>query len=263
MALTKALCNKIDKIITKVDAKAINPAFSKEIMDRKRRRVPDRITEKKLLETFVRLIAFSGLTPSNKVKELLETHLFDKIFHGYDVKRVARLNPCDIVDQYWEDICCIRYQSKIFQVVMFARRIDRIGSLARLMIQADMPVRIRSMKDIEKFWEAFERLQADLKELKVSYLKETTTLLHFLLETGYDCVKPDLIVMRVAEKLHMIGSGKMDEKLKQTVRSIQEYAVLRQIRPSLVDLYFLIDEGQKDARMLVNSTYYGKKRIEG
>lgn len=178
---------KIDQIIESINAYTIEPDFSKEIFDRNNRKAPKELTDQKLLEIFTTLIAFSGQAPSDKVKLLIDAKIFNEIFEDFDVAKVSSLNPCDLVDKYWDKITPIRYQTKLFQIVLFARRIRKIGSLSLLLTQSEIPNSIKSKNDIEIFWKGFDILQSNLEQFKVSYLKETTTLLHYLLDTGYDC----------------------------------------------------------------------------
>jgi len=113
--------------------------------------------------------------------------------------------------------------------------------------------------DIYDFWNGFDQLLLTLKNNKIPFFQSTTSLLHFLLDIGYDCVKPDLVVMKVAKKLNIVDNETGDKNFRKTVRFIQEYSVDRQIRPSIVDFYFLIDEGQKGAKKFVVPEFY--KRI--
>lgn len=71
------------------------------------------------------------------------------------------------------------------------------------------------------------------------FFKKSTSLLHFLLHIGYDCIKPDLVIMKVANKLGMVSSSSEKEKI-QVVRVVQLYSVNRKIRPSMVDFYLLV-----------------------
>lgn len=247
---------KIDRIITDVNSYKIDPAFTDELESRNARLAPAKLTDEKLLEIFTTLIAFSGQAPSDKVREILDTDIFRTMFENFNVERVALQNPCDLVDAYWDRVSPIRYQTKLFQIVMFARRIRRIGSLSSLLTKSKIPDRLYSKTDIDLFWSGFDNLQLCLKKAKVSYLKETTTLLHYLLDTGFDCVKPDLVVMKVAKKIGIVESDKGDRNFRSAVRTLQEYCIDRQIRPSVIDLYFLIDEGQKEAKKLVHPDYY-------
>lgn len=91
---------------------------------------------------------------------------------------------------------------------------------------------------------------------KVPFFRSTTSLLHFLLDTGYDCVKPDLVVMKVAKKIGIVEDENGEKNLIQTVRAIQEYSLYKGIRPSIIDLYFLIDEGQLGAVKFVEKEFY-------
>ncbi len=94
---------------------------------------------------------------------------------------------------------------------------------------------------------------------KIPFFKCTTSLLHFLLSIGYDCIKPDIIVMMVAKKGNIVPSETGDGNRRKVVRDIQLYSVDRQIRPSVVDLYFLIYGGQTGVTHLVHPWFYGHK----
>jgi hypothetical protein len=249
----------IDRIIAAVNGYTVDSSFSFEVTQRNSRRAPSELTDQKLLEIFTTLIAFSGQAPSDKVRIIVDSKIFNEVFQAFDVIKVSSLNPCDLVEEYWDKIGAIRYQTKLFQIVMFARRIRKIGSLSGLLTQSGIPDIINSRDDIERFWNGFDKLQGSLKQFKVSYLKETTTLLHYLLDTGYDCVKPDLVVMKVAKKIGIVESEKGDKNFRQTVKTLQEYCLDRNIRPSIVDLYFLIDEKQKDASRFVHEDYYKRE----
>lgn len=253
---------KIDQIIDCINAYKIEPAFSKEVSDRKNRTAPNELTDQNLLEIFTTLIAFSGQAPSDRVRLIIDTRVFYEIFENFDVTKVASLNPCDLVDKYWDKVSPIRYQTKLFQIVMFARRIKKIGSLSSLLTQSGIPSSINSADDIESFWKGFDSLQNHLKQFKVSYLKETTTLLHYLLNSGYDCVKPDSVVMKAAKKIGIVENEKGEKNFRKTVKTLQEYCIDRKLRPSIVDLYFLIDEGQKEAKKFVQSDFYSKQILK-
>ena len=255
MTNNKILFPRIDKIVKTIDTYAVEPYFSREIYNRNKRKPPKRLTDQKLLEIFTTLIAFSGQAPSDKVESLISAKIFNKIFYDFDVAKVASLNPCDLVDKYWDKITPIRYQTKIFQIVMFARRIKNVGSLASLLTQSKIPISLKSKNDIEQFWNGFDTLQSRLKEFKISYLQGTTTLLHYLLDVGYDCAKPDSVVMGVAQKIGIVDSDKGDANFRKAIITMQDYCVDRKLRPSVLDLYFLIDGGQKAAQKYVPVDY--------
>ncbi|GAA4345352.1 hypothetical protein [Flaviaesturariibacter amylovorans] len=125
MTVRRICFKKIDKIIADINKYKIDPSFSEEVEKRDLRSVPIRLTDNKLLEIFSTLIAFSGQAKSDRVREVLDTGIFRKMFARFDVAQVALMNPCDLVDMYWDKVSPIRYQTKIFQIVMFARRIRK------------------------------------------------------------------------------------------------------------------------------------------
>ena len=101
-----------------------------------------------------------------------------------------------------------------------------------------------------------EELEKIFKQKKIPFFQSTTSLLHFLLDAGYDCIKPDLVVMKVASKIKIVDSEKGDKNFRATVRKIQQYSLDRNIRPTIVDFYFLIDEGQRGAKKFVTNDSY-------
>ncbi len=134
--------------------------------------------------------------------------------------------------------------------------IKKIGSFNKLLTETEIPKVIKTENDIDDFWIGFKKLKKIMKANKVPFFRSTTSLLHFLLETGYDCVKPDLVIMKVAKKIGIVGKESGDVNLIQTVRTIQEYSIGRNIRPSVIDLYFLIDEGQLGAKKFMKNEFY-------
>jgi len=168
------------------------------------------------------------------------------------------MTPCDLADKYWNKISGIRQQAKLFHIVSLARKIKKIGSFNELLKKTEIPATIRTESDIEQFWNGFKKLKKIMTENKVPFFRSTTSLLHFLLETGYDCVKPDLVVMKVAKKIGIVEKEKGEKNLIKTVRTIQEYSISRNYRPSIIDFYFLIDEGQLDAKKFVKLEFYNR-----
>jgi hypothetical protein len=62
--------------------------------------------------------------------------------------------------------------------------------------------------------------------------------------------------MKVSKKIGIVEEESGDKNLIETVRTIQEYSVNRKIRPSIVDYYFLIDEGQMGIKRFVEKEFY-------
>ena len=249
----------IDKIIERVDSFKVEPEFSYEIQLRKNNKVPENLTDNQIIEIFTKLIAYSQNANSKLVEGVLKSGILKEIFANYDIDEIIKLNPCDLADDYWDQIGGIRQQAKLFHIVSLARKIKRIGSFHKLLIDTEIPKEIRSSDDIEKFWIGFKNLKKITERNKIPFFRSTISLLHFLLETGYDCIKPDLAVMKVALKLKIIENVIGDENLIRTVRTVQEYSLIRGLRPSVVDLYFLIDGAQLGAKKFVDNQFYEEK----
>jgi 3-methyladenine DNA glycosylase Tag len=248
--------NDFDQIINKVDLFVLEPSFSQEKSRRLNKLPSDYIDDRGILRLCSYLIAFSQNSNSELVDKLIKSGNIDKVFQNFEIDEVIKMNPCDIVEQQWDLIKVMRQQGKIFHIIMLARKIKKIGNLSDIFNNNRIPKRIESKSDIEEFWKGFNELQNILKDNKIPFFQSTTSLLHFLLESGYDCVKPDLVVMKVGKKLGIVESVESDENLRTVVRTIQEYSLDRGLRPSVVDLYFLIDEGQKWAKNFVRNEFY-------
>jgi 3-methyladenine DNA glycosylase Tag len=249
----------IDSIIKTVDRFKIEPLFSEEKNRRQNKIVSDLLDDNEILKTFSYLIAFSQNSNSEIVEQVLKSSKFDNAFKEFRIDDVVKLNPCDIADEHWTSIKGIRQQAKLFHIVSLARKIKNIGSFADILNKTNIPKTIQTEKDIINFWSGFDQLLKTLKNNKIPFFQSTTSLLHFLLDIGYDCVKPDLVVMKVAKKLNIVDNETGDKNFRKTVRFIQEYSVDRKIRPSIIDFYFLIDEGQMGAKKFVTKDFYKKQ----
>lgn len=259
MIETDKIFSEIDKLIETVDLFKADPLFSDEKSRRQSKFVSIIPNNNEILKTLSYLIAFSQNSNSESVEQVLKSGKFDKAFNDFKIEEVIKLNPCDIADNHWNSIKGIRQQAKLFHIVSLARKIKNIGSFADILNQTNIPKSIKTHSDISDFWNGFDQLLTTLKDNKIPFFQSTTSLLHFLLDIGYDCVKPDLVVMKVAKKLNIVNNETGDKNFRKTVKFIQEYSVDRQIRPSIIDFYFLIDEGQMGAKKFVRPEFY--KRI--
>lgn len=254
---------EIDKIIEVIDEhRDKNGEFDKEFSLREKKIVSETLSEKDILETFTNLIAYSQNANSELVEKLIKSGIFKEVFADFDINEVAKMNPCDLADTYWSKISGMRQQAKLFHIVSLARKIKRIDFFSTILTNTEIPKQITSENDITKFWDGFGKLQKKLTTNKIPFFQSTTSLLHFLLETGYDCIKPDLVVMKVSKKLGIVETDKGDHNLIKTVKTIQQYSILRKIRPAVVDLYFLIEEGQRGARKYVTPDFYCDKAMQ-
>ena len=258
MTETEKIYTEIDKIIDTAEKFKVEPIFSEEKSRRQSKIVSIIPNDNEILKTLSYLIAFSQNSNSAIVEQILKSGNFDKAFENFRIDKVAKLNPCDIADNHWNSIKGIRQQAKIFHIVSLARKIKNIGSFSDILNKTEIPNIIKSQDDITDFWIGFDKLLSTLKNNKIPFFQSTTSLLHFLLDIGYDCVKPDLVVMKVAKKLNIIDKEIGDKNFRKTVRFLQEYSIDRQLRPSIVDFYFLIDEGQMGARKFVKPEFYNR-----
>lgn len=250
---------QIDQLIQNVDQFKCEPLFSDERNKRHSKIFSPFINDDKILKKLSHLIAYSQNANSEKVEQVLKSGNFDAAFLNFKIDEVVKLNPCDLADEHWSSIQGIRQQAKLFHIVSLARKIKNIGSFTEILNENQIPKTIDNESDIAQFWTGFDQLLKILKNNKIPFFQSTTSLLHLLLDLGYDCVKPDLVVMKVGKKLNIVDNILGDKNFRKTVRFIQEYAIDRKIRPSVVDFYFLIDEGQMGARKFVTEDFYKRK----
>ena len=258
MTSKEAIFIEIDNIIERVNEFKISPIFENEVRDRDNREVPKKLTDDQLLRVFSNLIAYSQNANSKLVKQLIFSNVLEEVFESFSVDKVSQIDGAELIGKYWfeKKISCIRFKSKIFKIIKFATQIKTFGSLSAILTDTQFPKRINAEDDIQKFWKGFKVLQTNLSDRDVPFLKSTTTLLHYLLDAGYDCIKPDLVVMKVANKLKIVDRETGDLNFRETVKLVQQYSLSRGIRPSIIDLYFLIEGGQKAAIEYVRPEFY-------
>jgi hypothetical protein len=253
------LFNEITRVIEKITLYGNQPKFGEELDSRRKREIPEALSDQKLLRIMVELIAYSQNANSKVVKKIVDSNVLDEVFADYDIDLIAQMNPCDLVDEHWSRISGIRQQSKLFQVVMLARKIKEIGSLYELIINSNIPHTINTNSDIDQFWIAFKLLRKAMDEKKVPFIRSTTTLLHLLLHLGYDCVKPDSAVMKAAAKFGIVEKETGEKNLALAVRKIQEYSLFNAMKPVELDFFFLIHGGQAWASGYVTDSYKESK----
>lgn len=248
--------SEIDRIIEKIDRFKFEPIFGEEKAKRQNNFVSDFQNDDEILKTLSYLIAYSQNSNSEIVEQLLKSKKFDLAFENFSVNKVVNLNPCDIADNHWSSIKGIRQQAKLFHIVSIARKIKKMEPFVHILNMVNIPKEISNQNDIESFWIGFDQLLDKMKTNKIPFFQSTTSLLHLLMDIGYDCVKPDLVVMKVAKKLEIVDNEKGDKNFINTVRLIQEYSIDRKIRPTIVDFYFLIYGAQKGAIKFVTPEFY-------
>lgn len=248
----------IDAVVENVDLKK-NPEFSKEIKIR-RARTPDTFrSDRDILEKMSELIAYSNGAKGNLVNSMITQGTLKEVFKDFDANKVAEMNPEIIEEKQWDSIKVMRQKFKIKSIVGCAKILIQIardkGSFKNLLDSYGIPLSIKNEGDMDDYWNGFLSLQNELVKLEIPHFKSTTTLLHLLLEMGFDCVKPDLIIMRVAHQIGIVNyttKKPRERDLVNTVKAIQFYCIERKVKPSEIDLYFLVFGGQTGAMHLVN-----------
>lgn len=249
------LFTNIDRLIANIDAHRQSPQFEVELARRSELEVPHLADNQTVLRHIAHIIAFAN-AGSKLVKAMIDRGDYDRVWQNYDLAMVSRMNPCDVAEQHWQQLSSIRSRTKIFQVVMAARALCRVD-VAKVLNDCAIPRQAKTLEQVSEFWEKFTKLQDLMSENDIPFVRSTTSLSHLLLHLGYDCIKPDVIVMRVAQRLKIIDDDpKKDKNLRKVARLMQEYAVSRGMRPGVVDMYFLIQEGQSEARDWVRPDFH-------
>lgn len=258
--------SKIEEIRKEVENAKLEPIFQEEVSSRTARSFDPNASNSCLLGRIITLIAYSQNAKSQRVRELEDSGLLDQIFFNFDVSKVATMDPEQVLSDHWNVIRVIRFKTKVRSMIKAARVILSMESSGVNLseILRRFPQRIRESSDIDDFWKALQYAKKRLSHYGMPYVSSLTTLLHFLLDIGFDCVKPDMILMRVAARNLEIFPLKeykeyKDQEKETFVRVVQEYCVESGMRPSVVDLYLLIEGGQTWARKFVDPSFYSRR----
>ncbi|WP_395008529.1 hypothetical protein [Undibacterium sp.] len=254
MPTEKELFTSIRRLMERIDTFRKEPNFTNELTHRRKLVVKTIATDEELLRHLAHIIAYAH-ADATRVKKMLQSGVYDSIWLDYDISRVAALNPCDVVENHWHQISPIMNGAKAFFIVKAARTIQRIGQFSEWLNSSGIPNKIQNEADLDTFWEAFSALRKKMQSHKIPYLGSVTSLSHLLLHLGYDCVKPDVIVMRVAKNLNFVDSTKNDTNLIKVARMMQKFSLENEVRPSEIDMYFLIQERQSEAKNWVTPNF--------
>lgn len=206
----------------------------------------------KLMERLVIAIAYSQGAPSDQVQRIIASGHLRESFHGFDIETIAEESQKRLLKRCWKaPLTCMRFKGKIGAIIQCARILRDIeaehGDFSNYLKSYRIPQRITTSSDIPLFWEAFDRLQTDLKARQIPFFSNTTSLLQLLLDLDYDSVKPDLIVMRVARQWGIVSRETGNPAFREAVRAFQQYGVDQQRRPLAVDWVVLTHGRQKGA----------------
>jgi hypothetical protein len=254
---------ELDRIIENINKKKLHDDFYSDLYKRREKLTSNIVvnTNHAFFEILIELIAYSQQAKAEKVAELINSGLLKETLCNYDYKVLALKNPVDIVDGYldkndenilWENIKAIRQKTKIFQIIRLARVLFKHENFAIEQLNlSEFPVNIKTQNDIDVFWSSFSDLLKKCKEHQIPFISSSvTTLLHFLMHIGYDCIKPDSSVIRVFKNLKLIENAGQKE-LKYIVKIVQSYCIVRDLNPAEVDLYLMIEGGQSFAEKYI------------
>jgi 3-methyladenine DNA glycosylase Tag len=250
----------------------LDPQFAQAVRERQNL-IPDfDWPDNEILGRLIALIAYSNNAHADSVTQMVKAGVFEETFHNYSVEKVAALSPENVIAANWSEMTAIRFKRKVDAMLTCAKYLlsirDRHGSFMRYLRSVGLPSPIKTEADIRAFWEGFGQIRAHLTELDVPYFKNFTSLCHLLMDRGFDCAKPDNAVMKAAVSLGIVPDAPQqkenpekrrahpEESLRKTVQTIQRYAVCRDTRAPVIDLYFLIHGGQTGVTGLIREDYY-------
>lgn len=229
---------------------------AKRTSKKRRDPIPD---DQEMMRRICVAIAFSQGAQSRLIDKLIDKPVFSEAFANFDVDRLARQKPEAIRRRHWKSLGHMRFKGKVDAMVNAARVMRDLavehGSFAEYLKGFQIPQRLKSVDDVDKFWEGFLLLRADLRSRKMPFFQNTTSLLQLLLDLDHDAVKPDLIIMRLARRIGMVEKETGEANLQEVVRQVQIFAVSRGVRASLVDLQMLAFGGQSSASLLLSEKF--------
>ncbi|WP_224067932.1 hypothetical protein [Vibrio penaeicida] len=253
--MEESTIKNIDQMIESIDKYKL-PIFDEHFTRRSKENEVNLVNPDGLLRHLATLVVYSQQARSKSVGQIIHSGALDKAFLKFRVTEVSKLNPCDVVEAHWPNIKGIRQQTKVFHIVMLARKISKISEL---LVSSSIPKSIMTDSDLEAFWVGFQNLKKEFENNSVPFFRGTTSLLHLLTSLGYDCIKPDSAVIKAARILEFLKTEKhpTDKELIGVVKTIQSYSILTQrIKPPVLDLYLLVLGKQTEASEFVSSSYY-------
>lgn len=278
----------IDAMVREVDKHKLPPDFDDKVNERNNW-VPDfTLSDSDVLRKLAYLIAYSQQAKASAVEALIMSGNLDVALLQFDLPQVAVLESQVVIQKHWPhkkvkgqpkpikkpiEIGAIRFPTKIASIINTARAMSRLinrhgkTSFMDYLRAKGIPLRITTEREFDEFWKKFDLVRADFIDVEMPFFGGFTSLCHFFMDFGYDCAKPDSAVMDAAVKLHIVPAPPKQKKhpdkdlpfpethLEKVVKTIQVYGMCWDVRPTVVDLYFLVHGGQSGVRKLVSSTY--------
>jgi len=204
-------------------------------------------------------IAYSQGARSVLVGDLINSVVFGNAFEEFDPARLRHRSATKILRDHWHEMSVMRFRTKVARIVRGACVLDTIetehGSFDCYLKSFAIPQCIRDSNDINDFWSRFDTLQENLKCRRMPFFQSTTSLLQLLLQLDYDCIKPDLIAMRLARRIGLVPRETGVRSLRDATRSVQKHAVQQGIRANAMDWYLLAFGGQSGAKRELTQQY--------
>lgn len=223
--------------------KYATPIFYEDLKNRNKAiNLPSDTAE--LFELITKIVFYSQNARSSLVDKLLFDKKVGKIFFNYDVKKCSILNPCDIVENNWTLLKPIRQKTKIFQLILIARILNKQNLLDYLK-SLELPTTISKEDDIEDFWKKLLILKKYFIQLSFPFFSSTTSILHLLLEFGYPAIKPDSSVQKALNVLSNKNLFKIGMQTDKEISKILYYLQLftlssdLKLKPNQLDLYLM------------------------
>ncbi|HUY31589.1 MAG TPA: hypothetical protein VMV69_02340 [Pirellulales bacterium] len=251
----------LDQIVERIHQHVSEPLFSRDLARRRDTAPTFALPDEHILKRMIILIAFSQQVQSRSIVKMIEDGVFERVFASFLPAEVAKLDPSGLRREYWNNLAALRFPRKLVSMVDCATVLLTIaaqhGSFMRFLEAQRFPVRIRSQEDLRQFWQAFDVTRSYFKRINLPFFKDFTTLCHLLQDLGFDCAKPDSIVMSTAHRVGIVVATQHTQNdRRKVVQTMQRYSAYRGIPTPVVDLYFLICGGQTDARKFVTPAYY-------
>ncbi|MEX2142505.1 MAG: hypothetical protein WD894_24845 [Pirellulales bacterium] len=261
----------IDKMAERIHQYAVEPEFAQEIRRREAEPSFD-LDDDAILKRMILLIAFSQQVRSAIISDIVHRGVFERVFLSFCPADVATIDPKQLRELYWDNpskpnerLAPLRFPGKLTSMVECAKSLQQIasrhGSFMRFLQLQQLPIRIRSRTDADQFWIAFEKTRLQLTAIGTPFFNKFTSLCHLLQYLGFDCAKPDSVVMDVGARLGIVAKPATtfpEADRRTVVQTMQLYSAAKGIRTGVVDLYFLIHGGQTDAQKYVTPAYYGE-----
>lgn len=207
----KAIFNKVESTLVKVGAQKIPKETIRKNLDKYKKVVTKRFTDKDYFRILVYVPFYSGFK-ADTVKNRMDTIL--KYFSDY--RTVANYDHKKVVEIF-SDPQMIRHKRKIQACVDNARTfktiVEQYGSFKKY---------VDSFSPKASF-ESLMRLRQDLRR-RFRYLGKITVY-HFLTDIGMPVLKPDRVIRRIFYRLGLINSeGESEEQFLEAFSQGHKFA---------------------------------------